>query len=554
MKRLWCVLMMNLGVFVCTWADAQTALWDEPWAVWAGYDGNDTEIFYARKKGGQWSSPARLNPDNAEVDTSPSVVVDGRGRPFTVWVREESSGPVVYGAIFDGGKWSNEEKVGGLAGLRFSQPAAAILDDGSVVVIACAHRDGEDDIYWTRQTSSGWTDWKRLSSADDSPDFDPALLAYRGKLWVVWTGFDGAAYQLYYRVWDGNVWTSEDAVFPGESSAGELPALSVQRGRAYLSFYRDGKTFSTEWTETGWSAAVPVSLPDEPALVPVWKNHGAMRASLGWYASPDHRGSFLLILPVLKPAGTQGVLALKLKRFFDLSPKQAWAATTPGVYSAFGDSITRGVGNGGYPPFLQARLTSKFGPSTVINRGVGGETTSSGVNRINNVLNADNPEFILIMEGTNDIGFGRSEDSAAFNLGVMMDRAIGFGARPIISTVTPRLDGSNDPVRRLNDLIRGLAGQKGVPLTDNFSAINAVPDADDNLYTDHIHFNDTGNDIMAEAWFQTISGLKGGGGGGGGCGSVQSVPPGTWGANYIEPLALLLLAWLVLRRRRKVIS
>ena len=60
-----------------------------------------------------------------------------------------------------------------------------------------------------------------------------------------------------------------------------------------------------------------------------------------------------------------------------------------GIYVAFGDSVTEGVGDeegGGYPPRLEALLIARGRDADVRNRGVSGETTVDGLARIDSVI------------------------------------------------------------------------------------------------------------------------------------------------------------------------
>jgi len=97
------------------------------------------------------------------------------------------------------------------------------------------------------------------------------------------------------------------------------------------------------------------------------------------------------------------------------------------VLLAFGDSITEGYGDtssqgGGYPTRLERWLRQRGYDAFVENYGVGGETTSSGLSRIDSVL-ADGGDFLLLMEGTNDISQRVGIESIRFNLDEMASRA-----------------------------------------------------------------------------------------------------------------------------------
>lgn len=192
-----------------------------------------------------------------------------------------------------------------------------------------------------------------------------------------------------------------------------------------------------------------------------------------------------------------------------LLPMALGAQDAPTVYTAFGDSLTVGEGAAvGYPARLEAMLNDRRGPSRVVNRGRGGETTAGGLSRLPGVLAADKPKVLLLMEGTNDVSADVSESATIGNLEAMINLAKGAGVRVIIATLPPRGDSRQNPSRRVSAGINALAGRTGVSLADMEAAVSRS-----NL-VDYLHFNDAGYQQMADAWFRRIGG---GGGGGGGC-------------------------------------
>ena len=180
------------------------------------------------------------------------------------------------------------------------------------------------------------------------------------------------------------------------------------------------------------------------------------------------------------------------------------------VAVAFGDSITQGVpfisqppnGRriGGYEPELE-RLFNEIGtPVAVLNYGVSAETTSRGVGRIDSILDQSQPEYILILEGTNDLFAGISIPTTIFNLSVMIDKSRGRNVEPIIATLSPDLRGNIKNVEiNYNPEIMNLAEQKGVLLADQYNALIG-----ENWDSDGIHPNDLGYRLMAREWFVTV--------------------------------------------------
>ena len=117
---------------------------------------------------------------------------------------------------------------------------------------------------------------------------------------------------------------------------------------------------------------------------------------------------------------------------------------------------------------------------SIITSGVPGEKTSEGGARLPREVSADNPEVVLIMEGTNDVvadSFNLSESED--NLEYMIQESRNRGASVVfIATIPPILPGgpNNSAIPRvlqLNSEIRDLASRKGAPLVDVFAALNA---------------------------------------------------------------------------------
>jgi lysophospholipase L1-like esterase len=187
------------------------------------------------------------------------------------------------------------------------------------------------------------------------------------------------------------------------------------------------------------------------------------------------------------------------------------------VVVAFGDSITEGNGNTPYSAFLSNKLGDA---ASVVNRGSGGEKTGSGLDRISGVLAADNPTYIIIMEGANDAIWGVSGSTVVFNLAQMVNLSKAAGATPILGTVTPnsRDSLSVDINGDYNTKIQALGAEQGVAVAD---AYGAVQGSWGNYTPDGLHLNDAGASVLADLFYSRLPYGSGksssSGGGGGGC-------------------------------------
>lgn len=183
------------------------------------------------------------------------------------------------------------------------------------------------------------------------------------------------------------------------------------------------------------------------------------------------------------------------------------------IVDAFGDSITSGYpyftsnGNGcippcgGYEPELQRLLKSSGRDSAVKNFGVGGETSTAGLRRIDGVLSASKPRYMLLLEGTNDIYF-ISPSTVRANMSRMADKTLASGAVPVLGTLTPDTRYPNKQITATNSLLKALAAEKGIPLADMYSATVSRWSA---LTTDGLHPNLSGYKVMAQTWFKVIA-------------------------------------------------
>jgi lysophospholipase L1-like esterase len=198
-------------------------------------------------------------------------------------------------------------------------------------------------------------------------------------------------------------------------------------------------------------------------------------------------------------------------------------------FLAFGDSLTLGVTSAAptillanrpdsYPFKLGALLTARYQTQTPesLNDGVGGETAartpasqSVGRLRLPGSLDANHPEVLLLMEGTNDLLSGQSgADNALIALEEMVILGRARGARVLLATIPPQRAGgarNRDRVAGMipgfNDSIRQIAARQGVPLVDVYRALENRLDL---IGVDDLHPTPQGYDVIAATFFEVI--------------------------------------------------
>ena len=189
---------------------------------------------------------------------------------------------------------------------------------------------------------------------------------------------------------------------------------------------------------------------------------------------------------------------------------------------AFGDSVTQGQGAdgvdcrvdppgttfGGYPRRLETRLQNRGVDADVVNFGLCGERTSSGVTRIDSVL-ATGGDVILIMEGTNDFtpSCCVSFQTILFNLDQMVQKARAAGIEPVLASVVPIEDPEgNESAETLAGVLQQFT--TAAFYADPYNAMIDVPDLFENFYSDSLHPNGPGYGLVADAFVEpTIAAL-----------------------------------------------
>ncbi|MHB1091709.1 arylesterase [Thiobacillus sp.] len=158
------------------------------------------------------------------------------------------------------------------------------------------------------------------------------------------------------------------------------------------------------------------------------------------------------------------------------------------VILAFGDSLTHGTGASeetAYPTVL-----ASLSGHTVINAGVPGDTTATGLQRLPMVLAEHHPRLVLLCLGGNDMLRKLPEATTENNLRLLVQTIRTSGAEVVLIGVPePKLFGGTP------DFYARVAKDMKLPLEDD--AFNDVL-KDARLKSDPIHANAAGYHQIAE--------------------------------------------------------
>lgn len=170
----------------------------------------------------------------------------------------------------------------------------------------------------------------------------------------------------------------------------------------------------------------------------------------------------------------------------------------------FGDSLTFGYGVPKEKSWVYK--TAHELQQNYMNKGKNGDTTSAMLARYNSDVLCYEPSLIFIMGGTNDLLCGRDVDYIIDNIEIMIKDALNINSKVIVG-IPPVIIGymanelfcpssfygyAEKELHNLHKRLIELCEKYSVTYIDFYS----LPLNKEELFTDGIHLNSLGNDIM----------------------------------------------------------
>ena len=168
----------------------------------------------------------------------------------------------------------------------------------------------------------------------------------------------------------------------------------------------------------------------------------------------------------------------------------------------FGDSLTAGVTGRSYPDNLQDLLQQHGYKYRVDNQGVGGDTTTDGLARIDNVL-ATHPSLVVLEFGGNDGLRGVPVESIRENLEQIISRIQAAKIPLVLLGITLPPNFGPDYVKPFTAMFPELAKKHKIPIIP-FLLLNVYQNPQ-LMQPDGIHPNGEGNKIVAQDVFKLIA-------------------------------------------------
>jgi acyl-CoA thioesterase I len=191
------------------------------------------------------------------------------------------------------------------------------------------------------------------------------------------------------------------------------------------------------------------------------------------------------------------------------------AATTPlgahvPVILDIGDSLTSGYGlppEQAFPARLEAWLRQKGIEARVVNAGVSGDTTASGLALLNWEL-ADKPDLVILALGGNDAMRGIDPDTVRANLDKMIQRIETSGAKVLVLGMIAPPNWGEEYKRAFDRIFPELAQAHNVSLYPFF--LEGVAMKPELNQPDGIHPNEAGVSVLVDRIGPLVARLVGG--------------------------------------------
>lgn len=177
------------------------------------------------------------------------------------------------------------------------------------------------------------------------------------------------------------------------------------------------------------------------------------------------------------------------------------------LIACFGDSLTAGHGvttGQTYPDYLQHDLDSRGYAYRVVNKGIDGNTTKDGVDRLKDVLSL-HPQIVVVEFGGNDGLRGLPISVTRQNLDLIVSTLLKAGTKVVLAGITLPPNYGPDYIQQFNETYAMLARKYKLPLIPFL--LKNVYGTPGSMQADGIHATEKGNQQVALNVLQALTPL-----------------------------------------------
>jgi len=215
------------------------------WVFWHSYRisiGN-AELFYKTYDGATWIRDTRLTFTPGH-DASPTIITASDGKMWLFWTSNRTGDYNIYyrTSSNDGASWTSDAQVttDPASDMRPSVTQAA---DGKIWIAWQSDRNGirtNDDIFYKVYDGVSWSADTQITFST-LPDRGPSIMKARdGKIWLFWASIkDGAQYDIYYKIYDGALWSSDTQLTTNKNWDMLPSAIQARDGKIWVAYESD---------------------------------------------------------------------------------------------------------------------------------------------------------------------------------------------------------------------------------------------------------------------------------------------------------------------------
>lgn len=248
------------------------------------------EVFYRKRDGTSWSSAVQISRDEGQSpirSDSPTLALDANQKPWAVWDDYRHGNSELYFSRWSGTEWTADERLTESAGSAL-EPSVVVDGSGRVHVVWTDTRDeGVPEVYYKRWTGTTWSSDSRISPEDGKASMSPSIAAdHHDSLHVVWTDARGTgAQEVYYRRYSpyANTWRTDERISADDEIASEFPCVAVDGAGTVHVVWGNDAIWYRRW-EDGWGSEV--SLTSSEGYNPSIAVDSLDRLHVVWFAQP----------------------------------------------------------------------------------------------------------------------------------------------------------------------------------------------------------------------------------------------------------------------------